>query len=226
MVYSANQLEPRPLSAAVRTTASARRREPLSRERIARVALAFIDRHGLEELSTRRLGRHLGVEGMALYKHFRSRDELLDAVAELMLCELTIPPPGPPWADRVRVFARSYRALARIHPRAYPLLATRRFTSERALEKLNQLFTALLDEGFSQEEAVLLFRIVGNFCNGTALDELAILAGHDGPRTALQPLAELDRFFHPAHFDAHFEAGLNLILDGFARMRAQRKEKR
>lgn len=197
-------------------------REPLSRERIAQAALDFIDRHGLEELSTRRLGAELGVEGMALYKHFESREAVLDAVGGLLLGGLTVPPPGPGWAERVRVFARSYRAIARVHPRAYRILASRRLTSESALGVLNALFAALLEEGFSQSEAVLLFRTVGNFCNGTALDELAILERPQAkPRTQVKPLAEIDAFFLPAHFDSHFEAGLDLLIEGFTRRRAR-----
>ncbi|MHB8872828.1 MAG: TetR/AcrR family transcriptional regulator C-terminal domain-containing protein [Myxococcaceae bacterium] len=203
------------------------RRQPLSPDRLAQAALTFIDRHGLEELSTRRLGKTLGVEGMALYKHFASRDALLDAVAELMVCELTIPPKGPGWAERVRAFARGYRALARVHPKAYPLLATRRLGTERSLEVLNGLFAALLEEGFVAAEAALLFRTIANFCQGTALDELAImahLAQHPGPRSL--PLAHVDAYLHPAQFDSHFETGLALLLDGFIRRKAQKKKEK
>jgi AcrR family transcriptional regulator len=203
------------------------RRQPLSPDRLAQAALALIDEHGLEALSTRRLGKTLGVEGMALYKHFKSRDALLDAVAGLLLCELTIPPKGPSWVERVRSFARGYRALSRLHPRAYVLLATRRLTSERALAVVNDLFAALVEEGFAPAEAALLFRTVANFCHGTSLDELAILSHlAANPRPRDLPMAKVDGYLHPAHFDAHFEAGLSLILDGFARRRAQRKKEK
>lgn len=202
------------------------RREPLNRDRIARAALSLIEDAGLEALSTRRLGKALGVEGMALYKHFRSRDELLDAVAELLICELSIPPKGTGWAERVRAFARRYRALARMHPKAYPLLATRRLNTGGALAVVNDIFAALLEEGFAPAEAALLFRTVANFCNGTALDELAIMAHlAQGQRREL-PHAEVDAHLHPASFDAHFEAGLELLLDGFERRRGARKERR
>ena len=203
------------------------RRLPLSPDRLAQAALCFIDEHGLEALSTRRLGKTLGVEGMALYKHFKSRDALLDAVAGLLFCELAIPPKGLGWVERVRAFAHGYRALSRLHPRAYVLLATRRLTSEGALSVVNQIFAALLDEGFAPAEAALLFRTVANFCNGTSLDELAILshlATNPRPRALRQ--AEVDGYLHPAHFDTHFEIGLSLILDGFGRRRAQRKKEK
>ena len=202
-----------------------RRREPLSRERIARAALAFIDRHGLEELSTRRLGRELGVEGMALYKHFRSRDEILNGVTELLISEVEIPPKGGSWQERLRLYARRYRALARMHPRSYALLATRRVGTEKALAVVNALFSALLEEGFEADEAAFVFRTVGNFCQGTALDEIAILEHFASQRRRDIPLAQVDAFLHPAHFDAHFEAGLDFIIDGIARRRGERRRK-
>ena len=200
-------------------------RQTLTPDRVAQAALAFIDQFGLDEFSTRRLGKELGVEGMALYNHFESREALLDAVAEILFCQLTVPPKGPGWVERVRTFARSYRALARMHPRAYPLLAMRRLATERALGVINALFSALLEEGFAPPEAALAFRTVANFCNGTALNELAImahLAQHPGPRAI--SMARVDAYLHPAHFDAHFEAGLEMLLDGLARRRAGHKK--
>ncbi len=213
---------------AAATTIRRGRREPLSRERITAAALTFIDRWGLEELSTRRLGRQLGVEGMALYKHFTNRDEILDAVAEALILELELPPEGR-WTERLKDFARRYRALARVHPRAYPLLATRQLATPRALRLVEELVKALHQTGFSAEEAALVFRTVGNFCNGTALDELAIMrriAG--GPLERGEKgshLAELDRAMHPSHFDAQFEAGLSILVDGFERRLAAHRGK-
>lgn len=202
-----------------------RKRQPLNRDRIARAALAFIDRHGLDELSTRRLGRELGVEGMALYKHFGSREEILDGVTELLISEVEIPPRGGPWQERLRLYARRYRSLARMHPRSFGLLATRRVGTEKALAVVNALFAALLEEGFEADEAAFIFRTVGNFCQGTALDEIAILEHLASQRSRDIPLADVDAYLHPAHFDTHFEGGLDFIIDGIARRHAERRRK-
>jgi AcrR family transcriptional regulator len=204
------------------------KREPLSRERIAQAALAFIDRWGLEELSTRRLGAQLGVEGMALYKHFTNRDEILDAVAELLIVELQLPAEGPKWTERVRDFARRYRSISRVHPRAYPLLATRQLATPRAVQIVEQLMAGLMKEGLSPDDAVLVFRTIGNFCNGTALEELAVARRLSlGTRTRGEPgtaVNQLDAAMHPLHFDRQFEEGLTLILDGFEKHRREKKK--
>ncbi|UUY47099.1 TetR/AcrR family transcriptional regulator [Streptomyces yangpuensis] len=61
----------------------ARPRKPLlSRDRIVEAAGALVDAEGLEAVSTRRLAAALGVSGPSLYNHFRTKDEILDAVAD------------------------------------------------------------------------------------------------------------------------------------------------
>ncbi|MFD8290820.1 TetR/AcrR family transcriptional regulator [Streptomyces lavendulae] len=61
----------------------ARPRKPLlSRDRIVEAAGALVDAEGLEAVSTRRLAAALGVSGPSLYNHFRTKDAILEAVAD------------------------------------------------------------------------------------------------------------------------------------------------
>lgn len=213
-----------------RKSAAAVRREPLNKGRIAQAALDYIDGHGLDELSTRRLGAQLGVEAMALYRHYPSKEALLDAVAELLVLGIPVPQAGNSgWQARVKEFARAYRGLSRAHPRAYPLLATRRFNTPRTLQLLDTLFGELLAAGFSPAASVELFRAVGNFSHGTALDELAGAGQKDaassgaarGALTGLPSLSKVSPFLADTYFDQVFEAGLEVIVDGFARRQAR-----
>jgi AcrR family transcriptional regulator len=195
------------------TAAVARpRREPLSQERIAKTSLELIDDIGLEEFSTRRLGAALGCEAMAIYNHFPSKDALLDAVVDRLIREVTVPAKGDGWESRVRGFAASYRALAHTHPKAFALLATRRFRT-RARTLVDQVIAALFEEGFSPKRAAELFRVVSNYCNGAILDELS---GAFPPATNDHPnIARVQEFLAPEHYDALFERGLVLLLAGF-----------
>lgn len=195
------------------------RREPLNREKIAAAALDFIDRLGLEELSTRRLGKELGVEGMALYKHFASKEALLDSVTELLLRGLEVPGPQPGgWKDRARLMARQYRLLAKQHPKAYPLLVTRRFNTPHMLTLLDTVFSSLLSEGLTLAQAVELYRIVAAFSNGAVLDELVGYTLKDrAPEfpANLPSLLSATALLGESSFDPLFEAGLESILAGF-----------
>jgi AcrR family transcriptional regulator len=58
------------------------------REQIARVALDLIAHHGLKGLSMAAVARRLGLVPSAIYRHFRSKDELIDATLELIAARL------------------------------------------------------------------------------------------------------------------------------------------
>ncbi len=156
------------------TKAQARPREALSPAAIADAALALIDAEGLENLSMRRLGAALGVEAMALYHHFASKGELLDAVQERLLGELDLPPRGsvPPLA-RLRRMIASYRAIAVRHPPAFLLLAARRFNTERAFAVYEAILEAFADLGLDAAQSARWFRLFGAFAGGAGLADVA-----------------------------------------------------
>jgi AcrR family transcriptional regulator len=206
---------------ASRKTPKSKKREPLNPDRIAHAALAFIDERGLDEMSVRNLGAALGVEGMALYKHFPSKEAILDAVSELLILELVVPAPGSEtWKTRALRVAHDYRAISRRHPRAFPLLASRRFTTPRALALTDRIFFALMADGLTAQQAVQVYRGVANWSNGTIFDELAGFAAAEQSRSEspvpreLTALAAAQPFLANEHFDAIFETGLDALLTG------------
>src|SRR5262249_18639049 len=94
-----------------------------SEEAIVSAALDLIEQEGVNALTMRGLGRRLGVEGMALYTYFRSKDDLLDAAAERIVGELDVEfDPELPWQERIRRGTYSWAGLQERHPRAFPLV--------------------------------------------------------------------------------------------------------
>ena len=69
-----------------------RARPRLSREEVARAALAIVDREGLDGFSMRKLGAELRVDPMATYHYFPNKASVLDGIAEAVYAE--IPPPA------------------------------------------------------------------------------------------------------------------------------------
>jgi AcrR family transcriptional regulator len=205
--------------------AKKQKREPLSRDRIVTAALLLIDAVGLEAFTTRGLGKKLGCEAMAIYNHFASKDELLDAVADRLMSKTVLPTEGG-WRDGARGLANSYRALARVHPHAFPLLATRRGTLPSAYEMYDRIFGATMREGLDAFAVACMFRALAQYCTGTALYEINTTAAYaEGTASELPPdvaarlpsLAKVSAYFTPAHFDGLFHFGLEAMLDGFER---------
>ena len=86
-------------------------------------ALALGDAEGLEALTMRRLAQELGVTTMALYWHFRNKDELLAGLAERIWSEIdTDIDPGADWPQQLRGLLESLVRVLRSHPCASQLL--------------------------------------------------------------------------------------------------------
>src|SRR5262245_56995776 len=106
--------------------AMARPRKPLlSTDRIVDAARELVDAEGLAAVSTRRLAAELGVSGPSLYNHFRTKDQILEAVADSVSAQvdLTMFEDGREWRTALHDWAVSYRAALRDHPNIVPVLA-------------------------------------------------------------------------------------------------------
>src|SRR5215470_4856738 len=112
-------------------------RARLTRAAVADRALAIADKSGLDALTIRKLATELGVTPMALYWHFRGKDELLEGLAERIWGELdTSVDAALPWPDQLRALLTSLIGVLRAHPAATQLLAQSEKTSEAALNAI------------------------------------------------------------------------------------------
>ena len=176
-------------------------RQPLSRDRIIEAALALADRDGAPALTMRRLGRELGVEGMAIYGYFKSKEELVGAVAGRVLSELELDPaPGATWQDRVRHVIASWAGLRDRHPGGFPLLYARRDWTREEFAPLEEILSALRSAGMPAERAVLAYHAIVWMLDGILL---ASRYGDEPVNQAwLRGVAEID----PQQFPRFVEA--------------------
>ena len=201
------------------TGSSAAVRPALSREHIITMAIRFIDTNGLSALSMRRLAKELHTEAMSLYRHVNGREDLLEGVVDRMVACLRLHPdqeqlgPADGWQSYLQWLAHSVRALAREHPNAFPLIATRHPAAPwlrpplRSLDVVEDFLAMLMSRGFSDVRAVMAYRVFSSFLLGHLLLEASLLGAQTSP--AEEPLDEgasdvpnadqkidLDRFPH------------------------------
>ena len=128
---------------------------------------------------------------MSLYHHFKGRGEVLDAVAALLMAGVSAPPDGS-WQERLRGFALSYRTVALEHPRAFPLLATRPVNGPGGFKMLETASATLRSAGFAPEPAARLVLLIGCWCNGALLAEIAGSDARPDPTTSnAQAIADM-----------------------------------
>src|SRR6185437_5034921 len=78
-------------------------RTRLSRSAVVDRAIELADAEGVDALTIRRLATELGVTPMALYWHFRSKEELITGLADRIWGEIrTDVDPALPWQDQLR----------------------------------------------------------------------------------------------------------------------------
>lgn len=106
----------------------------LTTDVIAGQALELADRSGLEKLTVRSLAARMNIGVMTLYGYFRSKEEILDAMADLALGSLELPPPaeGERPRDAIAGVATAFRDLLTEHPSIVQLLSSRVTNSARA----------------------------------------------------------------------------------------------
>ena len=97
----------------------------LSKQRVVVEAIRLADREGVDGLSMRRLAGALGAGAMSLYYYVASKEELLDAMIDVLFEEIELPPEETDWQSAMRRWAVSARQVLARHPWANGLMGSR-----------------------------------------------------------------------------------------------------
>ena len=106
------------------TARTRRPRGSLTRDVILDAAEA-VAREGFDALTMRAVAARLGAAPMALYNHFATKDELVDALLDRVLGRFSPAPPTGDWLADLGAFARAHRRLLADHPWAVAQLFSR-----------------------------------------------------------------------------------------------------
>jgi TetR/AcrR family tetracycline transcriptional repressor len=134
-------------------------RTRLSKQVVVERALALGDAEGLEALTIRRLATELGVTPMALYWHFRNKEELLAALGDQVWNELdTDVDAAAPWHRQLRGLLESLLHVLRMHPCASQLILEGEKQSNAALVASETALAVLRRGGFDPDHAAEIAR--------------------------------------------------------------------
>jgi AcrR family transcriptional regulator len=209
-------------------------RTPLSKERVLQAAVDLADRDGIEALSMRKLGLELGVDAMALYRHVRSKDDMLDGIVEMIVAEIERAPATGNWKVALRAQSMAARRVMLRHPWARRVLEDRPKGGPAFLAYVESVLATLRDGGFSIELAHHVLHVLGSRIFGFNQDLFEDKAPPPSPKdaaTLVQALTPYPRVIEMARSVSHdgvlgacdddveFAFGLDLILDGLERVR-------
>lgn len=190
----------------------------LNRELIRDTALELLDAHGTAGFSMRRLAQELGVQAASLYSHYPTKDDLLDAVADLVVADVDTSGFARGWRHGVLTWARSYRAALADHPGAVPLVASGAGRREGFLTMADAVHGGLVGAGWSPRRATMIagavkYLVIGAastpFAGGFTDDVQVYLDRYPNLAQAHRLRAHAERIDRQS-----FELGLTALVDG------------
>jgi len=211
-----------------RTSAARRPRGSLSPEAIVSAATRFVEERGLSELSMSALGREMGLPPSSLHWHFRTRQELIDQVAQEVTLQLFDAMPAPdgdgPWDQQLTTWFTELRVQHLARPRLFDLptdralLLTNPPVERRIRLQIDHVISMLTEAGLSREDAYATYHLCGVFVRGFVRVEIADAEHNDtlyggtydrdgeGDVELLAP--------RRATRDRQFQLGLSVLLAG------------
>ncbi|MFE5284922.1 TetR/AcrR family transcriptional regulator [Nocardia sp. NPDC056611] len=164
----------------------------LSRETVADGAIALADAEGLDALTIRRLAQELGVTPMALYWHFKNKDELLAGVVDRLWEQVdTTRDRSRPLLEQFRALAESLVTVLRRHRTLVPLFQVSRDNdpSPGFLDATEAALEILTEYGLDVDSAAAI-------CGNTLRTAVMLVLGEPGapaPQQSADDNAEMIR---------------------------------
>ena len=132
-------------------------KEPVRRldpDKVVDSALALADVEGPASVTLRRLATQHSVTPMALYRHFKDKDDLLAALGDRLLADVVVPEPtGARWDEQLTEVLTAFVTALRAHPKLADLTLTRILVSEAGLAMSERIMELLTEGGFSIDDA-------------------------------------------------------------------------
>ena len=140
------------------------------REQIARAVLHIVGTTGITSLTTTALAREIGVTSGALFRHFKSRDEMLHEAVRYATRQIdeTFPGETLPAPDRILALSRNRLRLTRSEPGVALLLR-----SEQASLALPHNAVELLRSRVKRTKLYILAAIEDGTAEGSIRDDIA-----------------------------------------------------
>lgn len=207
------------------------RKPRLSRERIARAAVDLLDAEGVTGFSMRRLAARLDAGVMSAYEYVRGKEDVLDLAMDQVFAEIELDDPGSaPWRSVLTRQLHQSRQVMQRHPWLPSLMAVRPLLGPHFLARSELFYATLERAGLSGPELLAAVGTLTYYVQGYTAAEItwrgSVREAEEEAELRRQAQRYLDQRadLYPAlarqaqladdDFDAQFQRGLDLILDG------------
>jgi len=203
-------------------------RDPLTKEKVLRAAIAIADERGVSAVTMRAVAMRLGVEAMSLYNHVTNKDAMLDGMVDLVVEEIDLPTDTDDWREAMRGRAVSAHQAFSRHAWAPALVDSRQTSGPARLRYFDWVLGTLVAAGFSLADAARCFSVLDSYIYGFGIQQLSLTSGEAPPEEAAESmlsavpaadypqLHQMVRLAMDVGYDAEadFAFGLEVVLAG------------
>ena len=203
----------------------------VNRIMVAQAGLKLLNEVGLEQLTLRRLGTELKVQAATIYWHFKSKEELIDEMATIVLAEgapnLVPARISADWKLRAATYGNGLRKTLLAYRDGARMVAGTRLTNTEYLMTVESISAKLLEAGFSLRQIVVLLSTIYNYTLNFVAEEQAVyprpnvrspqydIAKRNAKLDAREfPLLRKSGAILFDGFDRRYKEGLELVLAG------------
>lgn len=207
----------------------------VNRSMVTRAGLKLLNEVGLERLTLRLLGKELKVQAATLYWHFKSKEELLDEMATVVLADgaphMLPARPSDDWKIWAAAFGTGLRKTLLSYRDGARTVAGTRLTNTEYMQTVERIAGTLVENHFTVRQTAILLSTIYNYTLSFVMEEQAVFPRPD-QRSPEYDIAERNTKLDPKvfpilrqsgailfdRFDRRYREGLELILRG-ARVR-------
>lgn len=203
----------------------------VNREMVIRAGLELLNEVGLEQVTLRLLAQRLNIQAATLYWHFKSKEELLDEMATLVLAEgaqrLIPKKESAEWSVWVSSFGTGLRKTLLAYRDGARMISGTRLTDTVYMRTAERIAAKLVDDGFTIRQGAVLLSTIYNYTLSFVMEEQAVFPkpNERSPRYNIaERNAKLDPEVFPLlrqsgsilfdKFDRRYKEGLGLIVRG------------
>ncbi len=198
----------------------------LDRAGIVAAAIAVADESGAAAVTMKAVATRLACTPMALYRHVRNKDGLVDLMLDAVAAEIPLTPGG--WRPALHTLALESRAMIKRHPWFAELVHTRPPAGPHQMARLEFMLATLTAHGATLAEAMTQSAMLDRHVVGAGLQEAtesrfepadlhaALSDMHTRAVGTYPTLAEWLAAPGGPSMDDQFELVLGFLLDGIA----------
>jgi len=201
-------------------------RKAIGQAQILEAAFRLLDEAGLEGVSLRKVACQLGIRAPSLYWHFKSKQALVDAMADALIHDVAREiPAGQSWRDTLLQLAHEFRHAFKAHRDGARVYAGTYLATENVMRVAEVTISSLAQAGASIDFAAstamdLIYYVLGFVIeeqslpsNGSDLD--AVEAAFLAQAEARFPYCwQARHFLTEPDLERRFAQGVGLLLDG------------